>query len=171
MKRLLLFILLPLLSYGQEQNVEALKKLAERDAKVAAKATLSSDFKTVLEYTHPNIIEASGGIDVLLPQIESMFEKMKENGFLFKKIEVDFVSDIIKEQGEYRCYIRNINVMVVEDRTIKSTSYLLGFYLEDKKNWVFLEADKMEVKQQRDLFFPGFKTSLDIPKDTVEVID
>ena len=171
MKKLFVFLLIPLLSFGQEHDLESLRKQALKDASTTAKATLNSDFKTVLKYTHPNIIESSGGVDVLLPQIESMFKKMKKDGFLFKKAEVDYVSDIVKEQGEYRCYIRNLNEMTIEASTIKSTSYLLGFYLEDKKHWVFIEADKMASKQHKDLFFPDFKTSMDIPKDTVEYIN
>lgn len=172
MKKLVfLFLLIPLLSYGQQQDNESLKKQALLDAKLTAKATLENDLKTVLKYTHPKIIEVSGGIDVLLPLLEETFKKMKEEGVIFKKADIDFVSDIVREQDEYRCYVRNHNEMVINDTTIKSTSYLLGFYLEEKKHWVFIEADKMSSKQHKDLFFPDFKTSMDIPKDTVEVVN
>ncbi len=172
MKKLVFFFLLiPMLHYGQQQDQESLKKQALIDAKLTAKATLENDLKTVLKYTHPNVIEASGGIDVLLPLLEDTFKKMKEEGFIFKKADIDFVSDIVREQDEYRCYVRNHNEMVVNGTTIKATSYLLGFYLEDKKHWVFVEADKMTSKQHKDLFFPDFKTSMNIPEDIIEVVN
>jgi hypothetical protein len=149
------------------QNLNDLKQVALKDAKTTAQATLNQDFETVLKYTHPKILELSGGIEKLLPKIKSMFLKMKNDGFAFTKADADFVSDVVKEQGEFRCYVRNNNVMKYNEMTIKSTSYLLGFYLEKEKHWVFVEASKMKSKQHKELFFPDFETSLNIPDDVV----
>lgn len=148
------------------------KESALADAKITAQATLKGDFKTVLDYTHPNVLKASGGIDVLLPQVEKMMEEMKTNqGFVFKKAEVSEVSKIVEEQGEYRCFVKNLNVMEISGQTYKSTSYLMGFYLDDGDHWVFVEAEKMKNPLQVQAFFPNFKTDLDIPKDTVEILE
>lgn len=147
------------------------KESAIKDAKTIAEATLKKDFNTVLNYTHPNILEATGGIDVMLPQIEEMFSKMEAEGFKFVKAEVLSVSDIIEEQGESRCYVQNLNIMEISGQTYKSNSYLLGFYLKGAKHWVFVEAEKMKSPQTVEAFFPDFKTNLDIPDDSIEVVN
>lgn len=148
------------------------KESALADAKITARATLQGDFKTVLDYTHPNVLEASGGIDALLPQIEKLMEDMKTNqGFVFKKADVLEVSEIVQEQGEYRCFVKNLNVMEISGQTYKSTSYLMGFYVPNAEHWVFIEAEKMKNAQARELFFPDFESDLDIPEDSLEIIE
>lgn len=148
------------------------KESALADAKITAQATLKGDFKTVLDYTHPNVIEASGGIDALLPQVQNMMEEMKTNqGFVFKKADVLEVSEIVQEQGEHRCFIKNLNVMEISGQTYQSTSYLMGFYIDNLDHWVFVEAEKMKNPQMVQTFFPDFKTSLNIPQDDLKVLD
>lgn len=71
------------------------KESAFKDAIITAQTTLKKDFKTVLEYTHPNILKVTGGADVMLPQIEAMFTRMEEDGFKFAKAEVLSVSEIV----------------------------------------------------------------------------
>lgn len=165
--KILIFLLLLTTSSVYAQSRES----ALKDAKITAQATLEKDFKTVLDYTHPNILEVSGGVDVMLPQIEAMFVKMEEDGFKFIKAEVLSVSDVVREQGEYRCYVANLNVMEMNGQTFKSNSYLFGFFPEGSDHWVFVEAEKMKNPITVQTFFPDFKTSIDIPKDSIEVID
>lgn len=166
MRKLLFLTVMFLSLHCFSQN----KEDALRDAKITANATLKGDFKTVLAYTHPAIIEFSGGMDVLLPQVEKMMADMKSQGLEFKKAEVDFVSDIVEEQNEHRCYIKNINIMAFNGQTIKSTSYLMGFFLKDSKHWVFTEAEKIKTAALQQQIFPDFKTALEVPDDQVEIM-
>lgn len=145
------------------------KKEALRDAKITAKATLSSDFKTVLKHTYPPIIKLMGGEEAALNLIEKAFSSMKKQGLSFEKAEVVSVSNIVKEQGQYRCFIENNNEMKMPDVKITSKSYLLGIYDETKKIWYFLEAEKLKEKSIADQILPDFKTSLEIPKDDMKM--
>tara|TARA_R110001632_G_scaffold205724_3_gene329559 strand:+ start:262 stop:783 length:522 start_codon:yes stop_codon:yes gene_type:complete len=165
----ILLVLIPIVAVSQ--NLEVLKKQALSDAEKTANAMMTLDFQTILDYTHPVVLEKMGGAQTFLPQLEDAYKKMEAEGLKFLKAEVIGVSDIIHEQGEYRCYVENTNIMKVQEMTFKSQSYLLGFYLEDKKHWVFIEADKIKSERHKSLFFPDFETSLDIPKDVLERID
>ena len=167
MKNGFLILLFVFTSFGLFSQT---KESALKDANVTAQATLKEDFKTVLEYTHPNVLEVSGGMDALLPQIEKMFAEMKTQGIKFIKSEVLSVSDIVQEQGEFRCLVKNLNIMEVGGRTLKSSSYLMGFFPEDAEHWVFVEAEKMKNPQVVQALFPDFKTSMDIPEDSVEIV-
>ena len=147
------------------QSLDELKALALKDAKTTAKATLEMDFETVLKYTHPDIIKNSGGKDVLMQNIKATFDELNEQGFVFEKAEVLEVSNLIKEDGEYHCLVKNNNQMKLPGTRIKSISYLFGFYDDLKKQWYFLEARQLKNKALVDQFLPGFKTSINLPDD------
>jgi hypothetical protein len=149
------------------------KATALRDAKITSKATLDMDFKTVLKHTYPSIVDLMGGTTAAEHIIENMFKDMTSQGFVFEKAEVQGVSEIVKEQNQFRCYTHSINVMKINNQRITSTSYLLGIYDEEKQIWYFLEADKLQNKMLADKILPNFKTNLNIPKDEtkMEVIE
>ena len=106
---LLLFVFCATQAFSQD--LKALKSTAMRDAKAATEATKKEDFKTLLTYTHPNILEAAGGAEVMEEYLKTTFNQMKANGFVYEKVETKSVSDVVKEQGEYRCYVENYNQM------------------------------------------------------------
>ncbi|AGC78432.1 hypothetical protein LX97_02762 [Nonlabens dokdonensis] len=153
------------------QNLEELKKTALRDCKITVQSTLNEDFKTLLKYTHPAILEAAGGASVMEEYLKTTFAQMKEGGFKYVKCETQFVSDVVQEQGEYRCYLRVYNEMIMNNKRIKSNSHMLGFYLEDAKKWVFVEAKEMKENGSIINYFPDFKTNLKIPENTMEIVD
>lgn len=151
------------------QDMATLKKEAMRDAQAACNATLKEDFKTLLTFTHPNVLNAAGGADVMEEYLKSTFKDMSESGFVFEKAETKSVSDIVKEQGEYRCYVENYNQMKMNDKRIISTSYMIGFYNEKEKKWTFVEAKELKNTGSVIAYFPDFKTAMDIPENTFKM--
>jgi len=143
------------------------KEDALRDAKITSKATLEMDFETVLKHTHPNVVKLMGGMENAVSAIRTAFEGMTSQGFVFEKAEVISVSDIVQEQGEYRCFIEGQNQMKMGDMRIKSKSYLLGVYDDDKQIWYYLEAKQLKNPALLEQVIPNFKTSLEIPDDEV----
>ncbi|WP_299115645.1 hypothetical protein [uncultured Winogradskyella sp.] len=146
------------------------KEDALRDAKITSKATLKEDYKTVLKHTLPKIVELMGGKDTALNTIESTFNKMKSEGFVFEKADILNVSEIIKEQNQFRCVIEGYNQMKMSGQRIGSKSYLLGIYDEKEKIWYFLEAKQLKNKAMLNQILPSFKTSLDIPESEMKYI-
>ncbi|WP_430410975.1 hypothetical protein [Kordia sp.] len=153
------------------QDTKAMKASAMRDAQAACEATLKEDFKTLLTYTHPNILKAAGGADIMEEYLKTTFTQMKANGFSYEIAKTKAVSDIVKEQGEYRCYVENYNQMKMNGKRIISTSYMLGFYNETTKKWTFVEAKEMKPAGTIIAYFPDFKTSLNIPENTMKMED
>jgi hypothetical protein len=145
------------------------KEDALKDALATSKATLDMDFDTVLKHTHPKVIEIMGGKEAALILLQTTFESMKTQGFVFEKAEIRNVSEIIKEQHQYRCFIEGYNQMKIASQRIKSKSYLLGIYNEAESFWWFIEAKQLKNKAMLDEVLPNFKTRLKIPEDNVEV--
>jgi hypothetical protein len=143
------------------------KEDALRDAKKTSKATLTSDFKTVIKHTYPTIVEVMGEEEKAISFIGKTFEDMEKNqGFKFEKAEVISVSEIVKEQNQYRCFVKSNNQMVIGNQRIKGESYLLGIYNEDGKFWYFIEAKQL-LNPSIHQVLPDFKTELAIPQGKI----
>ena len=142
------------------------KEEALRDAKITAKATLDSNYKTVLDYTYAPVLEIMGGKDKALELITKSMNEMKAQGFVFKSADVISCSKIVEEQNQKRCYIKNTYVMIFNGYRMTSDAYLLGVYNEDKKAWNFIEAKQLSNPMMSSVL-PDFKTSLNIPQGTM----
>ena len=145
------------------------KEDALNDAKTTSKATLEMDFETVLKHTLPKVVDMMGGKDAALTLLKSTFDSMKNNGFEFEKADIISVSEIVEEQGQFRCVIEGFNQMKMANQRIKSKSYLLGIYNVADGYWWFVEAKQLQNKAMVDMVLPDFETSLDIPDDDVSV--
>ena len=157
----LLFVFIFCLSTISQTKDEAL-----RDAKKTAKATLNSEFKTVLKHTYLPVLKMMGGKEKALEMISKSMISMKNQGFEFKVADVISVSEIVYEQDQYRCFIKNNYVMVFNGQKITSVSYLLGIYNEIEKIWTFIEAKQL-VNPAMSQVLPSFKTKLVIPQGTM----
>jgi hypothetical protein len=167
-KHKLSFLLFFVLFTSFSQSTELLKQRALRDAKIAAEATLNSDYSLLLKHTYPPIIDMMGGKENALSTIKAAMSGMQDQGMVFEKAEVVSVSNIVDDDGEYRCYVEGKNQIKMPGIRIKSKSFLLGIYDQEKAIWYFLEAEKLKNKALADRILPNFKTALVIPKDTVE---
>ena len=168
MNRLKKIVLLVLVTFSVSvfsQN----KEDALKDAKITSKATLEMDFKTVLKHTLPKVVDMMGGEEAALTLLKSTFDTMKTQGFVFEKADINGVSEIVEEQGQYRRVIGGYNQMKMAGQRIKSKSYLLGIYNDTDKFWWFVEAKQLKNKAMVDLVLPNFETKLEIPDDDVEV--
>jgi len=142
---------------------------ALRDAKITSTASLEMNFETVLKHTLPSVLDMMGGKDNALKVIESTFENMKTQGFVFEKADINGVSEIVKEQGQYRCVVEGFNQMVMAGQRISSKSYLLGIYNDADNYWWFIEAKQFKNDALKDQILPNFETALEIPDDDLKV--
>ena len=142
---------------------------ALKDAKTTSKATLAMDFETVLKHTLPSVLEMMGGKDAALKVIKTTFEGMKDQGFVFEKADIIGVSEVVKEQGQYRCVVEGYNQMVMSGQRISSKSYLLGIYNDVDNYWWFVEAKQLKNEALTEKVLPNFETKLDIPEDDMKI--
>jgi len=143
------------------------KEGALRDAKLTAEATVKSDFETTLKYTPKAIVDLMGGKESALNMIEKSFQSMASQNISIESVEILDVSDVVKEQDQFRCLVKGENRIKAPTQYAISTSYLLGIYDENNNHWTFIEADKIKNKAVMEQIFPGFKTQFNIPENSM----
>lgn len=169
---LLLMSLLTIAPAAIGQTEDELKALAMEQARITSAATVAGDYDTVLDYTMPEVLDLMGGKEAALKNVEAAMEKMYAEGLEITSSEVVKLVGFAYEQDQYRCVIENHIVMKMgADGTLDSTSYLLGFYNEEKMRWYYIEANEFKNPQIKSMLFPDTETKLNIPEDVRKFID
>ena len=164
-KTLLFLVLIATFTVGFSQT----KTDALKDAKTTSKATLEMDFETVIKHSLPSVIDMMGGKDAALKVLKTTFDNLKTQGFIYEKADINGVSEVIKEQGQFRCVVEGFNQMIMSGQRISSKSYLLGIYNETDKHWWFVETKQLKNEALVNQILPDFETKLDIPEDDMKV--
>jgi hypothetical protein len=72
---------------------------------------------------------------------------MASQGLVLEKVKVKHISDMVFENEQYHCYVKGFNQINMGNLRIKSKSYLLGIYDNNKDIWYVLEAEKLKTKR------------------------
>ncbi|WP_025744059.1 hypothetical protein [Aquimarina pacifica] len=164
MKKILFIILLIISGNIYSQNIKTLEKSALRDAKATTTASLAKDPNTLLKYTHPKIFKKYGKSQ-LLETMEDIFRTMEAQKIKITSSKIDEITEIKKEDKEYRCLVKNTINMDFNGRPVTLKSSLFGFYDKQKSQWYFVESNKLLDDPETKKVFPNFRTDIEIPLD------
>lgn len=159
-KLLPIFIFLFIAQFVFSQS--EIDKIIKAQAEEMAKATIAGDYEVLMEYTHPNIIEFSGGKENFLKVMIPQMEKMAEDGFIIESVEIGNPIATELYKGEYQTLVPKTMTMTVNGQKVISKDYLFGFSDSEGKKWTFTEAQKLTTERTK-LIFPDFETNIEIP--------
>lgn len=166
-----IFIILMLASSNLfSQNIEELENLVKKNAEETSQAVLKEDKKTMLKYTHPSIVSKYGEKE-LSKTMGEVFDAMKIQKIKIVSSEITEIGKILKENEEYHCLVKNDVLMDFAGQKVKIKTSLFGFYKQDKKQWYFIESNKLVSDEETKKLFPNFKTEITIPKDEQIVVN
>lgn len=169
----LAIIFLFLISCGSfSQGEEALKKSALKQAQEMVTAIKGGDVKTIVHYTHPKVISSLGGAEKTTAILDKTFEDTKKANATIDEVSIGKILDFKEEEGEYRCLIEKTTVTTLNSMKKRATqkSSLFGFYNKEKKQWTFVDGNRMK-KGAVEYYFDDFKTSMVIPDMLNELED
>lgn len=144
---------------AQDDVIVSIKDQAEK----VVKSVFVAEYDTLIKYTHPNIIEFSGGKDVLLNAIKKQMADLESQNATMDKVIIGEEIIAKRYQNEYHALVPRTIIMTINDQTLTTDGYLFGFSNSEGKNWTFVEADKLKSEAAKKLF-PNFKTNIKIPE-------
>jgi hypothetical protein len=149
-------------------EAEAAKKQAQR----CADAQIAKDYATVVSFTHPALVKASGGKEALRKALEAAMKQVAEQKITFEKT-------VIRSAAEPKKVEKALVSTLVQEVTLRTgagkltqESTLLGYSFDGGKNWVFADTGEMD-EAAFNKFFPDLKGIISLPekKDPVLVQD
>lgn len=143
---------------SQNEITTTIKLQAEK----VVKSVFEAEYDTLIKYTHPNVIEYSGGKDVMLKAIKRQMADFESQNVIMDKVEIGDEIIARRYKQEYHALVPKTTIMTIQGQTLITEGHLFGFSNKEGKNWTFVEADKLKsVAAER--IFPNFETNIEIP--------
>ncbi|MEJ6979680.1 hypothetical protein WG906_04415 [Pedobacter sp. P351] len=164
---LLLFLIIPFLSFAQDKNQ------IMQQALLVAKATKDKDYATVVKYTHPSLIQMIGGNDAMMKLLATTMKTIAEQGISIDSVSLDPPGSNFKAGDEIHCLLPQTVIMKFKtDKKIIAKGYLLAISKDNGLNWSFLNLTEELNNQTITKLLPNFNQALKLPTDSkMEVID
>ena len=152
------FLFIGVNSMAQDKYLDVIKL----QANLFAEATIKNDFKKIVKFTYPELVEIINK-DTLLNKLSNDMVSMKEEGLRYKKITFETPQKIT--------YLAK-NYYVIPQKIVKYNSsgefhiktYLFVVSNNKGENWYFLTS-KQFIKYQKQLL-PGLEQKYKFPTET-----
>lgn len=146
------------------------KTQIKQQAQLMANATIKGDYKTLVKYTHPKIVNMMGGKEKMIAVVNKGVSQMQTNGITFKQALIGEPGNILNTGTGLYAVIPQKLIMNANGRTMTTTSSLLASSTDKGKTWYFTDAGNISDEQLKQLF-PGVLGKLTIPKRTMPVVE
>jgi hypothetical protein len=161
---LLLFFILPFTlktsaQTATQQQKAQIKALVQK----IADATVKEDYKTVLAYTHPKLLNAFGGNDKMLLMLRKTFSELKKQGIVLKGFTISEPGDVVTAGARRFSVVPQTITMQMPGKLLSQQSYTLAISEDQGKHWFFINPKGGSDAQLLSIF-PEVKGKLTIPK-------
>jgi len=132
-------------------------------ANITANAIVGQDYKTLMKFTYPAIIEAGGGKEKMIGTLKKGMDQMKAQGFVFKSLTIAEVTQSKKQGKEIFAIVPDALVMNAMGGTITARSALIAISEDEGKHWYFVDTAPMQKETIRQVI-PNLPKDLVIPE-------
>lgn len=137
---MLLPIVAILLLVAEEPDAPMLAA-AEVQARACAEAMTKGDFETLIELTHPKIVEAGGGREAMIETARKAIDGLKKSGYAFESCKVEVPQSLKRTPVGLFCLVpMSVRIKLTKNRTMTTRSALLAFSADDGKTWKFVDT-------------------------------
>jgi hypothetical protein len=166
MKNLLVVILVSVLQtivLAQDANTDTVRKLVQK----MMQATVDGDYNTVLDMTHPKVLNMMGGKEAALKTVNEQLKKLKESGLQFEMKEVGTPTFAKADQEIYSATSIGM-VMKGLGKKVTVSSAIVGISEDRGKTWKFINMDATGEAGVRK-FLPNLPKDFKLPKHEQKV--
>jgi len=166
MKRITLLSIFALLFHAlhaQKQiDQTALSANVVRDANAMAALFNAADYKGFLKYIHPVRIQAGGGEEKMISQLNALNEQLKSKQTVIKGTVFDQPSEIVRSKNELQCTISQHTELKPPKGTVITYTTIIAFSNDEGKTWKFVDANKLDITILRKMF-PNLSSKITLP--------
>lgn len=164
MKRLLwmMIILLFSVSFGRASDATMPQEI-QRQGQTCANAMVNHDIDHVLQYTHPVVIQMSGGKQGFVTAFENATREMNNQGLSFAFVDVDKPTLIKQIKGTTYAVLPQTITMTAPGGMLISTGHLLAVSSQKGGNWYFADMAPL-TNDNIGMVFPDLFNKIDVPE-------
>ena len=150
-------------SVRSQDFTESIKK----SATICVDATISGDYKTLLEYTYPPLVSLldslAGGAGKGGQLIEQQMKALREEGVSIDSGSIGEPTPTVKAGNELHVVVPIAMYMSAQKIHFKQESYMIGVSRNEGKSWTFVNGSPNDDEMIAHLF-PNWNSALKLPE-------
>ena len=155
----MIFVILLLPATLMAQDTTILKQ----QANIAAQAAVHGDYKTLVDYMYPKMVDVGGGEVRMVNLTDSTMKALKAQGVSFESAAIGSPGKFYKAGAEIHCIIPEFITLKIPDGHLLVQSNLLAITGDGGKTYKFLDMNKDTIALIKTMF-PNFNPDLKIPE-------
>lgn len=162
MKRLLWMVMI-LLSMVSLASAIDMSHEVQKQGQDCANALISHDITHILQYTHPVVIQMSGGKQGFISAFDDAVREMKNHGLEFAFVDVEEPTLIKYIKDNTYAVLPQTITMTAPGGMLISTGYLLAVSSNDGKDWRFADMAPL-TNENIGSVFPDLINNIVVPE-------
>lgn len=126
-------------------------------------AVYAGDVDTVLELTHPKIIELMGGASQARAVLEKMLREFKSSGMKLEVLTFPEKPSFAKSDAHDFAIVPTKSTIVVKGQRLESLNYQFGVRERGAAKWTYIEGSRITAANVG-TFFPDFPSNYQFPR-------
>ncbi|MGF1689366.1 hypothetical protein L4C36_22345 [Photobacterium japonica] len=167
---LAMLTILPSFCFAETISDGDFAKIKASTDKIVA-ATISLDFKTVVDHMPQNLIDMAGGKDKLIQMSAESFLKLESNGLKISEFTYNMPKEKTVTSLNNIVLIPTKMVITSDAVTMKSNSYLIAFQAKGHDEWKFVDASGIKNRKSMEFLFPAYPKDKQIPQATNQFVE
>jgi hypothetical protein len=135
-----------------------------QQAQAMSKAALEQDHETLVDYTHPKIVQGMGGRAKMIERLRGMAKEMEASGFTMVANEVGEPGEPVVEGST--AYVVLPTKLQLKGPKVRGVSegFLIGVSEDAGKTWKFIDGAGLKTPEDRKRAFPELPVRLRLPE-------
>ncbi len=146
------------------------QQVIQSKAQEFADAFVKAEFLKVAEWTHPDVVAKSGGMEYIMEDLKSARVATTEQGLVYNSAKVLEPQKILMHEGEIQTIVPVDYELQLMDKKYKNTSYILAISKDDGETYSFVNLLQFD-QESLEFFIENLNPDIKIPNagDFVEI--
>ncbi|MGD9126473.1 MAG: hypothetical protein PVH19_03760 [Planctomycetia bacterium] len=149
----------PVSHVGSEEEV----KLVQEDVRKMSQAVYDADIPTILDYTHPTIIEKMGGRSQVESALKGMLSQVQSIGMKLESMTFPAAPDFLETEERRFVIVPTKSIVSANGQQLESLNYQFGIQEKGTTAWKYIEGSRINQQNVRSLF-PDFPPNYQFPE-------
>jgi|ERR1035437_3836539 hypothetical protein len=137
--------------------------LVQADVRRTLNAVYGGDIDTVLNFTHPDIIQQMGGASQAKTVLQKTLDQIQTAGMKVESLAFPETPTFTNSAAHEFVVVPTKLVIAVKGQRLESLNYQFGVREVSQTNWTYIEGSRITAENVRK-FFPDFPSGFGFPK-------
>lgn len=168
--RLGIVILALQIGCSSTETNEAKTARVQKDVRRMVAAAYEGDVETIIDFTHPKILQMMGGVATARTAMQEIFDKGASLGLKLDEMTFPSEPTFLRGSDNEFVIVPTLSKITAKSKRAESLNYQFGARRIGRTDWKYVEGSRVN-KDNVNKFFPDFPKDYEFPQTYRKVVE